>query len=157
MSRHASDYQYRCRKTDGTGTAASFLTPMFQAWANSRRIQIVPGTLNLCAEQDLKLPLEYLSLRPWDDALALPQRKATPGYDPRLYFVVLNHREPAWLFRWSAPDARTNFVGNTPSCVAHRRCELIAETDLSHLWQAGSDPEIWLRFVGTTLPPKGAA
>src|SRR5262245_29483854 len=137
--RHASDIQYRCRKTNGTGTAAHFLTPMFQAWADSRKVPIVPGTVNLCADRDVEVPIGHATLRPWDFALQLPERKAIPGYDPRLYFVVLNLKQPAWLFRWSAPKYLANFVGDTAECAAFRHCELIAEDDLSYLWGQDQD------------------
>src|SRR5260370_9267522 len=107
---NASDIQYRCRKTDGTGTAGEFLTPLVQAWADSKKLTIVPGTLNLCADRDLVCRLLLEKKQPWDAALNMPRRKATAGYDPRLYFVVLNSRHPAWMFRWPYDPHMGNFA-----------------------------------------------
>ncbi len=151
--RHASDVQYHCRKTDGTGTAATYLTPLFQAWGAAKKIDIVPGTLNLCAASDLVFPSGYISLRPWDSALMMPNRKATPGYDPRLYFVVLNSHHPGWVFRWSDDAHLANFVGDTTGCLARRRCEVITEAPPL----ADTTGEIVLRFIGTGLASEGAA
>ena len=151
--RNASDIQYRCRKTDGTGTATELLTPLFHAWASSRRIEIVAGTLNLCADRDLAFPSGHLSLRPWDSALNMPQRKTTPGYDPRLYFVVLNSRHPGWLFRWCDENHLSNFVGDTPGCSARRRCEVITEPPPL----PDTSGKMFLRFVGTGTAKEGAA
>jgi|SRR6266571_6096904 len=151
--RHASDVQYRCHKTDGTGTATEFLTPLFRAWAASREIEIVPGTLNLCADRDLVLPSGFASLRQWDSVLNMPNRKATAGYDPRLYFVVLNSRHPGWMFRWCDDTHLASFVGDTPGCLARRRCEVI--TEAPPLQDTGG--EILLRFVGTDIASEGAA
>jgi len=150
--RHASDVQYRCRVTDGTGTATDALGPLFHAWAASKRMELVPGTLNLCADRDLVFPSGHLSLRPWDAALNMPERKRTPGYDPRLYWVVLNSQYSGWLFRWSDEAHLANFVADTPGCLARRRCEVIAEPP--PLESAG---EILLRFVGTGTAQQGAA
>ena len=95
---------YNCKKTDGNGSASPYLTPLFQAWAESKGLAIVPGTLNLCAHRDIVCPAEFISLRPWEVALTLEWRKRTVGYDPRLYFVALENKQPAWLFRWSADE-----------------------------------------------------
>ena len=145
--RNASDVQYRCRKTDGTGTAAEALGPLFQAWAASKKMEIVPGTLNLCADRDLVFPSGHLSVRPWDSALNMPQRKVTEGYDPRLYWVVLNSQHSAWLFRWSDEAHLPNFVADTPGCLARRRCEVISEPPPLQ----DTNGEILLRFVGTGI------
>ena len=142
---NASDIQYRCRKTDGTGTAGEFLTPLFQAWADSKKLTIVPGTLNLCADRDLVLPADHIPLRPLDAALNMPRRKATAGYDPRLYFVVLNSRHPAWMFRWSDDAHMGNFIGDTAVCGARRHCEIITEAPPF----TETSGEIVLRFIGT--------
>jgi hypothetical protein len=150
--RHASDIQYRCHKIAGTGTASRYLTPLFQAWAESRRVEVLPGTLNLCADRDLVFPSGHISLRPWDWALDMPERKGTPGYDPRLYFVVLNGHA-AWLFRWCEERHIPSFVGDTEGCLARRHCEIVTEppplTDF--------DGEVLLRFVGTGIAKEGAA
>jgi len=143
--RHASDVQYHCRKTDGTGTATQFLTPLFQVWATSRGIALVPGTLNLCADRDLVLPSDYISLRPWDSVLTMPDRKATAGYEPRLYFVVLNSHHPGYMFRWCDDSHLANFVGDTSDCLARRRCEVVTEAPPL----ADTSGDILLRFVGT--------
>lgn len=139
--------QYDCRKTDGRGTAGPFLSPLFQAWADSKGLSIVPGTLNLCAHRDVVLPSEFISLRPWDAALRLEWQKAKPGYDPRLYFVALQNAQPAWLFRWSDDAHISHFVGDTPGCAARRRCEVIAEVQLSTLWPLDTGQVVQLRFV----------
>ncbi len=144
---NASDIQYRCHKTNGTGTASQFLTPLFQAWASSKKLTIVPGTLNLCADRELICPVDHISLRPWDTALNMPVRKATIGYDPRLYFVVLNSRHPAWIFRWCDDGHLANFVGDTPACPARRHCEVITEDP--PFTETGG--EISLRFLGTGI------
>jgi hypothetical protein len=138
---------YQCRTTDGTGTAGPLLTPWFQEWAVSRGLVLVPGTFNLCAHRDIETPPEFIRLAQWDSALALPARKATPGYDPRLYFVVLDNRYPAWLFRWCDTMHLGNFVGDTTGCRATRRCELVAETQLSSKLPAKPDGRVDLRFV----------
>ncbi len=138
---------YNCKKTPGNGSASPYLTPLFQAWGESRRLAIVPGTLNLCAHRDVICPTEFISLRPWDRALTLEWRKSQPGYDPRLYFVVLENKEPGWLFRWSDDRDMGNFVGDTPDCDARRFCELIAETHLSSLWPLDSGHTVQLRFL----------
>ena len=147
--RNASDIQYRCRTTHGTGTASQFLTPLFQAWADSRKLTIVPGTLNLCADRDLVVPTDHISLRPWDSALNMPTRKTTAGYDPRLYFVVLNSHHPGWMFRWCDDAHLANFVGNTAACSARRHCEIITEAPPF----TATSGEIELRFVGTGIAP----
>ena len=127
----ARTIQYNCIKTDGTGTAGPLLSPFFQAWGAARGIVLTPGTLNLCAHRDVVLPIDFVSLKSWDSALSLEWRKQTMGYDPRLYLVALNRTEPAWVFRWSDVSYLGNFVGDTPECVARRRLEVVAETNLS--------------------------
>lgn len=139
--------QYRCRKTDGTGTAGPYLTPLCQSWAASVGLALVSGTLNLCAHREVLLPPEHIKLRPFDSALALAFRKDTPGYDPRLYFVKLERQQPAWLFRWSDRAYLPSFVGDTEGCAAARRCELVAEVRLSDLWPLDAGHEITLSFV----------
>jgi len=139
--------QYQCRKTDGTGTAGPLLTPLFQAWAGQKGLRLVPGTLNLCAHRDVALPAECARLQPWDTALTLDWRKATPGYDPRLYFIALTNRQPAWLFRWSDDAYIQNFVADTPGCSARRRCEVIAEVNLSALWPLDAGAEVTFHFL----------
>ena len=151
--RHASDVQYQCRKTDGTGTATQFLTPLFQEWAASRGIVVVPGTLNLCADRDLVLPSGYTSLRPWDSVLNMPDRKTSAGYDPRLYFVVLNSGHPGYMFRWCDDSHLASFVDDTPGCLARRRCEVVTEAPPL----PDTSGEILLRFVETGIAPQGAA
>src|SRR5690349_12530936 len=94
----ARTVQYNCVKTDGTGTAGPHLTPLFQAWAASKGMALVPGTLNLCAHRDVVLPDAFIRLKPWDAFLQLPRQKEKVGYDPRLYFVALNATQPAWVF-----------------------------------------------------------
>ncbi len=83
----------------------------------------------------------------------MPARKAAPGYDPRLYFVVLNSDHPGWLFRWSDEAHLSNFVGDTAGCLARRRCEVITEAPPL----ADTGGEILLRFVGTGIASEGAA
>jgi hypothetical protein len=139
--------QYRCRKTDGTGTAGPILTPLFQAWATPKGLHLASGTLNLCAHRDVVLPAEFARLQPWDAALSLDWRKTTPGYDPRLYFIALTNRQPAWLFRWSDDEHIQNFVGDTPGCPARRRCEVIAEVNLSALLRLDTGAEVTFHFV----------
>jgi hypothetical protein len=138
--------QYRCRKTDGTGTAGPYLTPLFQAWAASVGLSLAPGTLNLCAHRDVELPTEYVRLTDFDAALNLPRRKLTPGYDPRLYAVSLQDIQPAWLFRWSDQAHLANFVGDRDGCSALQRCEVVAEVHLSGRWGLDAGAEITLRF-----------
>ena len=139
--------QYKCRKTDGTGTAGAYLTPFFQAWAKEKGLQLVAGTLNLCAHRDVVLPPEFIRLQPWDTALSLEWRKTTQGYDPRLYFIAMTDRTPAWLFRWSDDAHIHNFVGDTAGCTARRRCEIIAEVNLSAVWPLDSGREVTFHFV----------
>jgi hypothetical protein len=142
----ARTVQYNCTKTDGTGTAGPHLTPLFQAWASSKRLLLVSGTLNLCAHRDVVLPNDFVRLKPWDSVLGLTNRKQTPGYDPRLYFAALDGKQPVWVFRWSDNAHLENFVSDTPGCSARRRCEVVAETHLSSLWPLDGGEVVTLHF-----------
>ena len=138
------------------GYGGSLLTPLFQAWATQKGLSLAPGTLNLCAHRDVVLPAEFARLQPWDAALTLDWR-TTPGYDPRLYFIALTNKQPAWLFRWSDDAYIQNFVGDTPACAARRRCEVIAEVNLSALWPLDSGAEVrfhFVKLVSELVPPK---
>jgi len=138
--------QYRCRMADGTGSAGPILTPLFRAWAEPNGLKLVAGTLNLCANRPVAPPAECDRLTPYDSALQFPQRKATPGYDPRLYLIVLQDTQPAWLFRWSDNQHISNFVADTAGCPATHRCEVIAEDHLSELWGLDRGGSVMLRF-----------
>ena len=138
--------QYNCTKTDGTGSAGLYLTPLFQSWASSVGLVLVPGTLNLCAHRDVILPPDFIRLAPWDATLNLPGRKVTPGYDPRLYFAALERTQPVWVFRWSDDGYIQNFVGDTPGCPARRRLEVVAEVHLSSLWPLDGGQTVALHF-----------
>ena len=138
---------YNCVLADGTGTAGPRLTAWFQAWASSQGIALEPGTLNLCADRDVLPPSRFLSLRPWDAALQLQFRKQQTGYDPRLYPIVLEGSQRAWLFRWSHLTDLHNFVGDTPSCTRLRRCEVIAEVNLTNLWNLNVGSTLSLLFA----------
>jgi hypothetical protein len=137
---------YHCSLADGTGTAGLHLTPWFQAWAASTKLRLEPGTLNLCADRDVVPPATDISLRPWDAALALQFRKAQQGYDPRLYPILLRRTQRAWLFRWADLASLAAFVGDTQACSHHRRCEIIAEANLTKLWSLGPGSSLEMQF-----------
>src|SRR5262245_51369308 len=122
---------YTCRRMRGNGSASFYLSPLFDAWAADAGLRLAPGTLNLCADRSVEVPEMCIPLSPWDYALLLPARKAQPGYDPRLYLVVINGTIRAWLFRWSATAHMHHFVGDLTGCPRPRNCEVVAETNLT--------------------------
>ena len=101
----------------------------------------------MCADCDVAPPATYICLRPWDDALSLSFRKAQSGYDPRLYEVRLEGKQRAWLFRWSDLSHLQNFVGDTSACKGSRRCEVVAEVNLTELWSLNNRSVVTLEFV----------
>jgi hypothetical protein len=138
---------YECQVTDGTGTAGRHLTAWFAAWASLQGLSLAPGTLNLCAVCDVTPPAAFISLRPWDGELHLEGRKRQTGYDPRLYPVLLRGSQGAWLFRWSDVEHLAGFVADGPSCSRLRRCEVIAELNLTRLWDLQPGSKVTLRFA----------
>jgi CTP-dependent riboflavin kinase len=119
---------------------------MFDAWARATGITLCPGTLNLCFVVPVELPPKCLSLEE-AGCLAPPHRQAQVGFQPRLYPVKLNRIQDAWLFRWSAPEALTTFVGEADHCSPERRCEIIAEVHLRSYLQLEDGSELVLEFV----------
>lgn len=101
----------------------------------------------MCAHRDVAPPATYICLRPWDHALSLSFRKAQPGYDPRLYEVRLEGKQRAWLFRWSDLSHLQNFVGDTAACRGLRRCEIVAEVNLTKFWSINDRSVVTLEFV----------
>jgi len=122
---------YKCEVLpDGTGSASACLTPMLNAWAAEKGIELFPGTLNLCADRDVQVPARFISLSDHHH-LALPkERRAQPGFNPRLHPAKLQGDQPCWIYRWSGPEDLRTFVGDADGCPAERRCEVIAEVGL---------------------------
>jgi len=116
------------------------MTPFFVAWGATVGLRIVPGTLNLSADREVLPPDTFIPLRPWDHALTLREWKAQPGYDPRLYEVVLDRSIRAWLFRWSAPGSLHHFSGK-------RSCEVIAEVNLTETLGLTAESTTIMAFV----------
>lgn len=141
------EVNYRCTLADGTGTAGPYLTPFVNAWASAQGLTLEPGTLNLCADREPDLPTDFISLRPWDYALTLQFRKHQLGYDPRLYELILEGAQGAWMFRWSDLQHLHNFVGDTRTCLGRRHCEIVAEVNLTRLWNLTAASVVTLNFA----------
>lgn len=143
---------YECCVTAGTGSATSGLTPLIQAWGAAERISLFPGTLNLCADQHVQLPSSFIALgiyaRFLPDEVAF--RRGQPGFDPRLYPVVLNGRHKAWLFRWSDEAYRTCFVGDSERCLSSRACEIVASSKLRVALGLVDGSRVRLSFADST-------
>ena len=108
----------------GTRTATGAFDAMFEAWASPRGLRFEPGTLNLCSEVELVLPASFEALD-----LALAPRQG-PTLSPRLYEVLLNRTQRAWLYRWSAPEHLEEWVGDTEGCPRRCHVEILAEGHL---------------------------
>jgi CTP-dependent riboflavin kinase len=132
----------------GTRSAGPCLSPMFDAWGASKGISLYPGTLNLCADDAVVVPNEFESL---DEVkhLVIPEwRQFQTGFSPRLYPVLLNSSEVAWLFRWSEQDFLKCFVGNSDNCLPEHRCEIISTKQLTAELRLKPGAAVRLEFAG---------
>jgi hypothetical protein len=136
-----------CRLQEGTGTAGRYLRPVFDAWARTAGVILCPGTANGCAEAGFTLPDKFVSLSEHADLLALEGRRFQPGYDPRLYPVLVNEAVLAWVFRWSADDVSLSFVGTTSSCAGPKQLEIIAGISFRHGLGLATGDAFELRFL----------
>lgn len=140
-------HEYICRPTaDGTQSAGPILGPWFQAWARSQGLSLEAGSLNLCADRDVEPPEDHIPIREWDSVMTLKYRKETPGYDPRLYPIVLMGIQRAWLFRWAALPDLHRFVSDTAECLLRRRCEVIGELNFTAKWRLSPGDIVTLAF-----------
>lgn len=138
---------YHCRVLDGTGTAAQALMPMVSDWATRvMGASLFPGTLNLCAGRDVTLPNWCYSLQSHSHLMPLAARRNTPGYDPRLYDVMINGTEPGWVFRWSGQSALRSFVGDG-ECRAEARLEVVAKRNLRDALNLSTGSPVNIQFV----------
>ena len=110
-------------------------------------LRFAPGTLNLCTDRDVIVPDRFISLRPWDYALNLPEWKRQPGYDPRLHEITVEGAIRAWLFRWSAPASLEYFVGNRGGCLRRQACEIIAEVNLTDTLRLTTRSTFTMAFI----------
>ena len=99
---------------------------MLDAWAAAEAETLCQGTANGCADQPVVFPSAYISLDWVAHLVTLPQRRAQPGYSPRLYPGFVNGEVAVWVFRWSASDVALGFVGESDRCGAARFLELVA-------------------------------
>ena len=127
-----SPLSYECTfLAGGTGSASDHLTPMFSAWADAQGYTVHPGTLNLCASDPIQVPAAFHSLTPYGQLVSPPWRRFQNGFSPRLYDVVLNGSEAAWLYRWSSADFLRCFVGHADDCPPEHRAELVSPKHLT--------------------------
>jgi hypothetical protein len=124
-----------CTFCEGTRSASRLLQPMFDAWAETARVHLYPGTANGCADADIRFPDTFVSLAPFAHLIAESTRRRQAGLAPRLFPAVVNDSVPVWLFRWSADDVQLGFVGSTDRCRADRHVELLATVSFRRdLW-----------------------
>jgi hypothetical protein len=103
---------------------------MLQAWGAANGQALTAGTLNLCADRRPVVTGSFETLRPYAHLVQPASRATKPGFDPRLYRVILNRQVQAWLYRWSAEADLRTFVGDTALCSAECHCEIVAQSNL---------------------------
>ncbi len=138
---------YTCRYLGpGTKSAGPCLTPMFAAWGKSKGYVIHSGTLNLCAEDPIQVPAQFHSLKDYGHLVTPEWRQLQNGFSPRFYDVLLNEREPAWLYRWSASEFLSCFVGHANDCPPEHRAEIVASKQLTEALELSPGDTVALTF-----------
>lgn len=128
---------YDCEIIDQQGTRTScLLQPMFDAWAGTAGIRLFPGTVYLCADRPVELPVRHIDLREFEHLHTAGHQRTYGGYSPRLYPVSIADCLLGWVYRWSADDPKNNFLGGVGACDPARVLEIIAPVSLKRAFGA---------------------